>query len=330
MSHGMCKSANASPPTSAVLTVAITGANGFVGRRLVGQHLARGDRVRVLTRRGFSPPECSRGVEQFLGDLAMGPLPAAFLDQADVVYHCAAELNDPAKMELVNALGTARLLEMAQGRVGRWVQLSSAGVYGMNAIGRVTEATLPAPRNPYERSKKAADEAVMAAGQEGLEYAILRPTNVFGPDMTNRSLRQWAMMVRSGLYIHIGPTGASANYIHVDNVVHAMRLCGTHRNAAGGLFNLSDYRTMEEFIGAMASALQLAAPARRLPIGIARLAASAVGWIPGSPLTSSRLGVLTDRATYPIDLIETRLGYTHAISMEDGLTATIRSFFPAR
>lgn len=316
-------------PNPSPITVAITGGNGFVGRRLVRHHLARGDAVRVLTRRGIARTGIAGAPIQYLGDLATGQIPSGFLENADVLYHCAAELHDPSEMRRVNVQGTLHLLESARGRLGRWVQLSSAGVYGSNAGGKVTEETSPAPRNPYERSKAEADEAVIAAAaRENLEYAILRPTNVFGPDMGNRSLRQWAMLVKLGLYFHVGPVGASANYIHVDNVARALELCGTHPNAPGCIFNLSDFCTMEDFVDVMAATLNVKTPTGRMPIGLASLLASIAGWIPGNPLTNSRLGVLTDRSTYPIDLIKRQLGYSHAISMEDGLGQTLRSFFP--
>jgi nucleoside-diphosphate-sugar epimerase len=309
------------------MTVAVTGGNGFVGRRLVRQLMARGDQVHVLTRRGSSPPRTAGSPTYHLGDLATGQIPSAFLENAEVLYHCAAELHDASQMRRVNVEGTVRLLESARGRIGRWVQLSSAGVYGANASGEVTERTPVAPRNPYECSKAEADAAVAAAATGDFRYAILRPTNVFGPDMRNRSLRQWARLVKLGLFFHVGPAGASANYIHVDNVVHALGLCGTHPEAAEGIFNLSDFRTIEEFVAVMATALNVKTPTHRLPIGVARLVARIAGWFPGNPLTTSRLGVLTDRSTYPIDLIQDQLGYRHAISMEDGLSQTVRSFF---
>lgn len=322
-------SAGVTRPESSPITVAITGGNGFVGRRLVRRHLDRGDRVHVLTRRGFSSPDGPGSPIQYLGDLAAGQIPPAFLEKADVLYHCAAELHDQTAMRRVNVEGTRHLLALARGRLGRWVQLSSAGVYGSNASGEVTEETPPAPRNPYEQSKAEADRAVIDAGAtQNLEYAILRPTNVFGPDMSNQSIRQWAQLIRKGLYFHVGPAGASANYIHVDNVVLALELCGTHPDAAGRIFNLSDFRTMEEFVGAMAAALNVKAPTGRVPMGLASLLARMAGWIPGNPLTNSRLGVLTDRSTYPIDLIQRQLGYSHVVSMEAGLGETIRSFFP--
>jgi len=98
-----------------MITVAITGGTGFIGRLLVEAHLQRGDRVRVLTRTLGSQPF---GTVPFAGDLGLS-VPIAFADGADVVYHLAAEMADAARMQHVNVQGTQRLLGAAMGRCGR-------------------------------------------------------------------------------------------------------------------------------------------------------------------------------------------------------------------
>lgn len=303
--------------------VAVTGASGFIGRRLVAEHLRRGDRVRILTRKaGAALPE---GVEAHVGDLA-GELPAGFPGEADVLYHCAAELRDVANMESINVGGTARLLAAAGG-IGRWVQLSSVGVYGPQRVGVVTEETSPAPANPYERSKAEADRLVMAgAAAGGFGYAILRPSIVFGTDMPNPSLRQLAAMVRRGLFFFIGPPGATANYIHVDDVVAALMLCGSHPRAAGQVFNLSDCRSFEDFIAAIAAACGVPRPTRRLPENLVRALAAVFGRVPRNPLTTARIEAMTGRASYPIDKIRGMLGYVQSVPMEEGIVATLGGF----
>lgn len=310
------------------MIVAVTGGGGFVGRHLVGAHLRAGDDVRVLTRDGSAIRRKLPGATAVIGDLtASGGIPAGFLDGARVLYHCAAELRDPAKMEAVNIGGAARLLEAAAGRIGRWVQLSSVGVYGPRRGGTVTEDTPLAPENDYERSKAEADRLVAAgAAAGGFEHAILRPSIVFGADMPNRSLRQLAEAIRRGVYFHLGSPGASANYIHVDNVIHALRLCATHPAAAGRVFNLSDHRPFEDFVAAMALALGVPAPRLRLPAAPIELLARLTGWLPGNPLTVERIAAMTCRARYPIDRIRAELGYAHVIDMEQALTATIAGF----
>jgi nucleoside-diphosphate-sugar epimerase len=305
-------------------TVAITGGTGFIGRRLVRRHLELGDTVRVLSRDPDTIGRHEAGTATFAGDLASGAIPRGFVENADVLYHCAAELRDPGRMAAVNVEGTKHLLEAAKGRVGCWVQLSSAGVYGLVREGVVDEGSAVAPGNRYEETKASADRLVASgAVGGGFRFSILRPSNVFGPGMTNRALYRIASMIRRGHFVYIGPPGASANYIHAENVVDALLLCASQAAAAGQVYNLNDYCTLEELVAVLVASLNAAPPARRLPRTAVELLARVSGWIPGNPLTVVRVAALTSRARYPITKISQQLGYRHRISLADGLRETI-------
>ena len=121
------------------MVVAVTGGTGFVGAGVVRAHLSRGDDVRVLTRR--EAPPALAGARLVRGNLAHGEVPKEFLSGADVLYHCAGELRNEGGMYALHVEGTRRLLELASGAVGRWVQLSSVGVYGPRREGTITEDT---------------------------------------------------------------------------------------------------------------------------------------------------------------------------------------------
>lgn len=313
-------------------SVAITGASGFIGCQLVRLHLARGDRVRILTRQ-LQAAQSLGPVEVVLCDLAHpeGDALARFCDGADVVYHCAAQLRDPARMHGVNVLGTRRLLELANGRCGRWVQLSSVGVYGPAREGMVDETSRVAPQGEYETTKAESDRLLQEAADRGsFNYTILRPSIVFGPGMSNRSLYQLISMVARRLFFYVGAPGASANYVYVDNVVDALIACGTLPAAKGRVYNLSDFRTMEQFIGAIAASLGNPAPRLRVPEPAVRWVAHAFGWLPGFPLTASRVDALTSHAQYSNSRIERELGYLHRVSMEDGLRRMVESWREGR
>ena len=124
----------------------------------------------------------------------------------------------------------------------------------------------------------------------------------------------------------IGPPGAVANYVHVDNVVHALQLCAVHPSAPGEMFNLSDQRTVEEFVGAIAAALNRRPPRLRLPESPLRMLAAIAGVVASFPLTSSRIDALTTRAHYSSAKIAAALGYRPVVSMEEGLRSLVESW----
>jgi len=113
-----------------VRIIAVIGGTGFIGNKLVHRLLAEGDRVRVLTRRATGATGLPDVVSLYPGDLADGANALKpFVDGVDILYHCATELRDEARMYPVHVLGTRNLVEAAEKRSGRLVQLSSVGVY---------------------------------------------------------------------------------------------------------------------------------------------------------------------------------------------------------
>ena len=305
------------------MRVGITGASGFIGSALVRRHLDAGDIVRCLTRDVRRCP--ATGAELVEGDLCrQDDRLVRFVDGLDVLYHCAGELADEGRMTAVNVDGVRHLLCAASGRIGRWVQLSSAGVYGRHASGTVSEETALNPQDAYERTKAAAEELVFraAARHDVASVAVLRPTIVFGPGMRNGSLAQWIRMIDRRLFFFIGAEGASANYVHLSNVVDALVMCGSAPQANGRVYNLSDWCTVEEFVGAIADALGRPRPTRRISEPAARRLVRALRGLP-LPLTDSRIDALVGRARYSIDRIGRELNYSIRVTIREGLASLV-------
>lgn len=292
------------------MIAAVTGGTGFIGRRLVERLSAKFSEVRVLSRSATS----LAGARMVRGD-AMAP-PAGFLEGADVVFHCAGDVRNEAAMRELHVEGTRRLLVAARGRVARWVQLSSVGAYGQALREGTVDETAPlAPVGTYESTKAEAD-ALVAAERE-LSTVILRPSIVFGPGMPNRSLYQLVTAVDRGWFCYIG-RDAVATYVYVDDVAQALVSCGTEPRAAG-VYNLSDDRPLEEFVGRIAAELGRPSPSCRVPESLARMAAHMLGRAPGFPLSVSRVDALTRRVRYSCERIQRELGYRFGVSIEEGL-----------
>jgi nucleoside-diphosphate-sugar epimerase len=313
------------------MIVAITGATGFIGRSLVSRLLSEGATVRALSRRPAGEALLPAAVRVFPADLTQSGETAGdldgFLQGADVLVHCAGEITDGARMRALHVNGTQRLVEAARSHlVRRWVQLSSVGAYGAGQRGVVLEDTALAPVGEYESTKTEADRLVVEAAHGGaFEAVVLRPSTVFGPSMPNQSLYQLIAMIEHGWFAFVGAPGNMANYVFVDDVADALWLCATSSDARG-VYNLSDDRTMETFIGVIAQALQRPTPSLRIPELPLRLAARVLQLFPGSPLTVSRVEALTRRTTYPASHIRQELGFEFRVSIEEGLRRLVEDW----
>lgn len=132
-------------------------------------------------------------------------------------------------------------------------------------------------------------------------------------------------MIEKGLFFFIGRPGASANYIHIVNVVEAMMLCGRMPASRGKVFNVSDHLPLEAFVAIIADELGRPCPTLRLPERPVRWLSAVLGSLPGFPLTASRIDAMTNRSLYSIEKIRNELGYAHVMSMEDGIRQLVRA-----
>ncbi len=154
-------------------TLALTGATGFVGKATVDHALARGHRVRALTRRDQPPRD---GVTWIAGNLDSEDALARLASGADAVIHIAGVVNalSPAGFINGNVHGTARMAAAAASMgVRRFVHVSSLSA---------REPQL----SEYGRSKERAEDEVR---KSGLDWTMIRPPGVYGPgDMEMRDV----------------------------------------------------------------------------------------------------------------------------------------------
>ena len=295
------------------MIIAITGGSGFIGKQLVNHHIRQGDQVRLLSRK---PPLKDISPQYFLGDLSNPDVDLSnFVDNVDILYHCAGEVNNKSLMQELHVDGTQRLVDAAQGKVGRWVQLSSVGAYGICRGGVITEDSKDQPIGIYEQTKTDADEIVK---NSGMPFVILRPSNVFGNNMPNQSLRGLLHAVRKGLFFFIGRENQSlVNYIHVEDVIHALVYCGSDEQALGNVFNLSQLTTVENMIASFASGMKSNKKILRLPEGVVRAVVGVFGWISRFPLTSSKVDALTGRCIYNSTKIQKVLKFKYSMTLEE-------------
>lgn len=168
----------------------VTGATGFVGSALVRALLARGARVRCLTR----PTSRRDNVEGLDVELAVGDLTdRASLDHAlagcDAVFHCAADYRlyarRPGELYASNVEGTDNVLAAAAAAaVRRIVYTSTVGALGLRPGGasadEETPVTLGAMLGHYKRSKFLAEEKARAWAAKGLPVVIVNPSTPVG------------------------------------------------------------------------------------------------------------------------------------------------------
>jgi 2-alkyl-3-oxoalkanoate reductase len=194
-----------------LLTIAVTGATGFLGDHMIRRLRAVGHRVRALSRQPMRA-DPDNALTWVRGDLTDTAALNALVEGADVVVHAAGAIKALSRAEFfrVNRDGTLAVARAAaeQG-VSRLVFVSSLA------------AREPA-LSPYAASKRAA-ELALADYTSRIDTVILRPPAIYGPgDQETARLFQMAV---NGFILAPGDSSARMSLIHVGDVATAIQAC---------------------------------------------------------------------------------------------------------
>lgn len=246
-------------------TILITGATGFIGKRIAESLLGEGASVRALTRRDDLPGSIG-GAKILQGDLTTMSHAEAVsaVQDVDVVVHCAGELSKASDMRGLHVGGTRTLARAAAGRVSTWIQLSSAGALGPHTAGLINEDHKSRPVGEYETTKAEADDVVWETlDGTGTRCVILLPTIVFDKEMPNESLRRLVRAAGLVPFLILPDKLAQANYVHVDDVATAVR-CAI-ASTVSGRFLVADSVPLAVFLEEALRAMGQAKQVRALP-----------------------------------------------------------------
>ena len=253
----MEKDASIIGPTDSIL---VTGAGGFIGRRVVSLLLDRGfTNLRCLARPSSDVSKLetilarSRDrshVEIVRGNLLSRDDCALAIKDVTIVFHLAAARGEKSIPDaFMNSVVTTRNLldaSLRQTTLRRFVNISSFSVYtNTHKRGRrLLDESSPVQERPelrgdaYGFAKVKQDEIVREYGERfGIPYVIVRPGYVYGSG--NEAIPGRVGIGTFGVFLHLG----GANTIpltFVDNCADAVVRAGLKPGIDGQIFNVVD------------------------------------------------------------------------------------------
>jgi hypothetical protein len=206
------------------MTIAITGASGFIGRRLM-KALAGGDhKLRVLSRHAGTnlPP----GVQLYVWDAMKGPPPDDSLESVDAVIHMAGEpiaqrWSDEVKQKIreSRATGTRHLvqaLSTSRQRPAVLICGSAVGYYGARGEEILTESSAPGSGFMADVCVAWEKEADLAESL-GIRLVKLRTGVVLGPN--GGALAKMLPPFKAGMGGKLGHGDQWMSWVHLDDLV---------------------------------------------------------------------------------------------------------------
>ena len=320
--------------------VLVTGATGMVGSYVVERLVASGYEVRAMVRSTSNCDGLDRnGVELFEADLSdPAGLPPA-LAGMDIVVHAAAHVGDwgpAAKYRVINVYALEHMLTAAhrEGRLARWVQISSMGIYPARHHYGTTEETEPdiAGLDGYTKTKAEAEVILKRHMDEhGFPAVILRPGFVYGRG-DRHVIPRLIERIAAGQMKLIGDGERVLNNTYAGNLADAVLPAIEREESLGNAFNIRDERlvTRNEFVHAIADYMMRPRPGHA-PEGLARALVGPIEWfarLRGATqaplLTRARVKFLTQNLDFSIAKAKTVLGYAPQVDFREGMEEALR------
>lgn len=303
--------------------VFITGANGFIGRRLSERYRERGAQVRGV--------DLVPGDGVVAGDVRRPGPWQAYARDCDLVIHTAAVLTlagDPQEVWDANVLGTRVALDAAvAGGARRFVHFSSVLAFSWTFPDGVDERHPVRPNGaPYVDTKVASEQVVLQAHAAGeVDCTIVRPGDVWGP----RS-RPWTVIpieeIRAGRFLL--PRGGIFSPVYVDNLVDGVTAAAERDEASGQVFTITDGAGIpnEHFFGHYFRMLGRPGP-RVVPAAAMRAVAWGVERVAraggrDNEVNPNAVRYLSRRGSYSIAKARRVLGYEPRVRLDEGMRRT--------
>ena len=312
----------------------VSGASGFIGRRLLSALLDDRLVCRALSRRPVA------GINHISAELSDQQALTAACAGVETLFHCAGYAHafsalggdDAARHREINFEGTRNLVEAAgQAGVKRFIFLSSVKAMAEPGESCADENFPGQPETAYGQAKRAAEVAVLEAGRRyGMHVVNLRLAMVYGSG-GHGNLERMGRLVRRGLFPPLPETGNHRSLVHVNDAVAAVRLVADDDRANGGTYIVasSEAPSGRELFDALRATLGMPRCSWAVPGWLLRAAAIGADGLEAitrrrMPFDSEVLDRLLGSAWYSPARIERDLGWRVRVTLADGLAEMLR------
>ena len=254
--------------------VLVTGASGFIGKRLIGALAKDGFKVRAAARDPSSIIAASEVERVALPDLARPTDWSVLLAGATHVVHLAGIAHAPGALpdevySHVNTETVGELADAACGKVERFVFMSSVRAQaGLSADHVITEKDEPQPTDIYGRTKLEAERLVEGSG---VGFTVLRPAVIYGKGVKG-NIAALATLARTALPLPFAGLNNRRSLLALDNLISAVSFVLREERTANETYLVADAEpiTVANLVAAMREGLGRPPHLVRVPQGAVR------------------------------------------------------------
>ncbi len=301
--------------------VLVTGASGFIGKRIVAALAKAGWQVRAAAR-DPSLIAAVRGVQPVaMPDLAARADWPFLLEGVTHVVHLAGIAHAPGSLPdkvytRINTEAVGELADAARGRIERLVFMSSVRAQaGLSADHPITELDAPAPTDAYGRAKLEGERLI---AESGVAFTVLRPAVVYGRGVKG-NIAALATLARTPMPLPFAGLANRRSLLALDNLASAVALVLDAKRAANETFLVADQEpiSVADLVGAMREGLGRAPHLIKVPSGAVKRILKSLGKEADYERVSGEFIVDASKLR--------RIGWTPAVSTHDGIVRMMRA-----
>lgn len=226
----------------------ITGASGFVGCYLLEKLIEGGSyEIAALHNRVLGEGAKQRfgnSVRWLKADITRDDLTEA-VAEVDTVFHLAAyssigkSQEERNRMERVNVFGTERLAAgCKKAGVRHFIFVSSIAACEAGRTLEINESN-GFPVSSYGKTKKSAEDLLLAMQGNGLEVTVLRPTALFGEHHLG-SVYELVRTINGGRFVIFGRGENRTNFYYIRDFIDVLVAVQNDARAYGQVFITAD------------------------------------------------------------------------------------------
>jgi len=209
----------------------VTGATGYIGNSLI-QRLCHEDNKVIGLIHKTKPNFLNKNVKYVYGDITDKSSFENFINDVNVIFHCAALVNDFGKKEEFNKInyeGTKNIVEVCnKNTIKRFVYLGHIRFESYNRFDFYSLSKYKAEQYLIDKHKK-----------EKFPVVIIRPGHVYGPGATNWVIRIIKAINNERIAL-INSGNGIFHHLYIDNLIDALISAMNEKKVIGKQINITD------------------------------------------------------------------------------------------
>lgn len=322
------------------MKVLVTGATGFIGRKLVIALVKENHDVTAFVRPTSNKAGLPESIRLCEGDMLDEASLKTAVEGQDIVVHLAAYFDFyPSDVDLlyrVNIEGPTNLMKACLGSsVSRFIYCSSTEVIGPVRYPPGSEDTELRPQFDYAKSKVEAESAIRSISKEsGLDHIIIRPTGIMGEGDLYLMYEVVHELYNKRVFALPIDLSAQFMFIHIDDVVSGFLAALAPMKAVNNTIILAPDEAMswERFVEVTTTYLGVKPPRLRVPRLLAKIGMGIL-----SPFKNRRkmtffwhiksVDLMHQQRVYSNEKAKRLLEWHPRVTMEEGLKRAIDWYF---